>query len=339
MKAPFSALLLLFPIPAVALLAAGGDPGQWKILAGIPDPQFGCASAVVNGRLHVLGGATSAGGASNAHQVYDPATDTWTKKAPIPERSGWPAIAVYRDKIYLFGGDKKGIDASQSDRAFAYDPAADKWTELARLPAPRSYAAARTVGDFIYIFGARTLHRDRPDLSTYRYDPKGNTYTRLSDMPEGARFITQDTYNGFIYCVHGETANETYADGVLKYDIANDRWRKLNIPRINKTKWTLSQHSASISHGTKLFILGGKPPEGSRTPLATYFDMKTETFGLADPMPKGRCCGTSGVIGGTIYSAGGFWEVTEDVVVCRETWAYPIPETLPAKPPTSCCSN
>jgi N-acetylneuraminic acid mutarotase len=322
-----------------AAAAAPQEPSRWKVLAGIPDPQLGCGGAVLNGKFHVLGGATLAGGASDAHQVYDPATNTWTRKAPIPEKAGWPAVAVHDGRIYLFGGDRKGIDAQQSDRAFAYDPATDSWRELARLPAPRSYAAARAIGGAIYIFGARTLHSDTVDLTTYRYDPKRNTYTRMADLPEGARFITQGEYNGYIYCIHGETADETYADGVLKYDIARNAWSKLNIPRINKTKWTLSQHSANISFGSKLFILGGKPPEGKRTPAATFFDMAAERFGVADPMPKGRCCGASGVVDGTIYSAGGFWEQVEDVVVCRETWGYRIPKTLALKPAGGCCGN
>jgi len=78
--------------------------------------------------------------------------------------------------------------------------------------------------------------------------------------------------------------------------------------------------------GTKLFILGGKPPEGQRTNLATYFDMETETFGQIDPMPKGRCCGSSAVVNGKIYVSGGFWADVADVYDCTETWGYPLGE-------------
>jgi len=327
-------LTALINAPALTQQA---DAHKWKILADIPDPQIGFGSAVAGARLHILGGARGgAAGATNAHQVYDPATNTWTKKAPIPERLGWPAVAVYKGKIYVFGGDRQGIDAVQSDRAFAYDPGNDRWQELKPLPAPRSYAAAATVGEYIYIFGARTLRRDTLDLSTWRYDPRKNTYNRLADMPEGARFITQAPYDGFIYCIHGETANEIYADGVLKYDTRKNVWTKLDIPRVNKTKWTLSQHSASIFIGSKVFILGGKPPEARRTPMATYFDMATETFGVADPMPTGRCCGGAGIINGTIYLAGGFWERVSDVTECRETWAYSIPKSILD---SKCCGN
>ncbi len=303
--------------------SAAADQG-WTVLADIPHPQIGCAGAVLDNKLHIIGGATLVGGASSAHQVYDPATNTWTDKAPLPDKAGWPAIAVYNGKIYIFGGDKKGIDAKQTDRSFVYDPAKDAWTEIAPLPAPRSYAAATAVGEFIYVFGARTLTRDTADLSTYRYDPEDNTYTRMADLPEGARFITQGFYNGNIYVLHGETSKEIMADGVLQYDIVHNSWKKLNIPRIIKSKWTLTQHSSHVTQGTRLFVAGGKPPEAKRTPLVTYFDMQTKKFGQIHPLPAGRCCGAGGFINDTLYLAGGFWEEVDDLVTCKVTWGYRV---------------
>jgi N-acetylneuraminic acid mutarotase len=300
------------------------EENGWLLLADIPHPQIGCSGAVLDNKLHIIGGATLEGGASSDHQVYDPAVNSWTQKAPLPDKSGWPAIAVYKGKIYIFGGDNKGIDARQTARSFVYNPAADAWKEIAPLPAPRSYAAATAVGEFIYIYGARTLRRDKDDLSTYRYDPEENTYTRMADLPEAARFITQGYYNGNIYVLHGETSQEVMADGVLAYDIVHNSWKKLNLPRINKAKWTLTQHSTSVTLGTRLFVAGGKPPEEKRTPLVTYFDMQSKKFGQIRPLPDGRCCGSAGFIQGTLYLAGGFWEEVGDLVTCKVTWGRKI---------------
>jgi len=169
------------------------------------------------------------------------------------------------------------------------------------------------------------LPSEDADRTTYRYDPAANTYKRTADLPEGARFITQAHHKGSIYAVHGETDKEAMADGVLKYDIAKDVWVKLPIPRIEKRKWTLSQHSASISLGSRLFILGGKPAEGPRTSRATFFDMERQAFGELPRLPVGRCCGSAGVIDGTIFIAGGFWIVTGDVSTCKQTWSYAPP--------------
>lgn len=321
----------------------GADEGSrqeivvtWRILADIPTPRFGGAGAVVNNKLHMFGGVdmnphTPTGAltarAVELHHIYDPATDSWSPAAPMPDRKGWPAIAVYKGKIYLFGGDNKAIDASMTKTAWAYDPVADTYTDIAPLRHPRCYSYAVTVGDYIYIFGARTLRSDgSADRTTYRYDPATDTYKRMADLPEGARFIVHGSYNGCIYAVHGETDFETYADGVLKYDVAANKWTKLNIPRIEQRKWYLSQHSTHAAIGSRLFILGGMSKvTNERSDRATYFDMETETFGEVERMPSGRCCAVAGVINGKIYVAGGFWRVVEDVCECKETWGYPFP--------------
>ena len=310
--------------------------GRWKILADVPAPRFGGAGAVVNGKLHLFGGVnmnphTPSGAllarAVNLHHIYDPAANTWSAGAPMPDSKGWPAIAVYKGMIYLFGGDNKAIDVTMTDTAWIYDPQTDKYVNIAPLPHPRSYCYAVTVGDYIYIFGARTLRSDgKADRSTFRYDPATNTYKAMADMPEGARFIVHGSYNGYIYAVHGETDFETYADGVLKYDVAANKWTKLNIPRIEQRKWYLSQHSTHAAIGPELFILGGMSKvTNRRSARAAYFDMEKEIFGQVEPMPAGRCCAVAGVIDNKIYVAGGFWDVTEDVCDCKETWGYPFP--------------
>jgi hypothetical protein len=54
--------------------------------------------------------------------------------------------------------------------------------------------------------------------------------------------------------------------------------------------------------------------------------MATETFGEIERMPKGRCCGATGVIENKLYLAGGFWQRIRDVLECRETWGFPFPK-------------
>jgi N-acetylneuraminic acid mutarotase len=242
----------------------------------------------------------------------------------MPDKKGWPAIAVYKGKIYLFGGDNKAIDRSMTTTAWVYDPKTDTYRDLAPLPHPRSYCYAVAVGDYIYIFGARTLRSDgEADRSTFRYDPRRDTYTRVADMPEGARFIVHGCHNGCIYAVHGETDLETYADGVLKYDVATDKWTKLSIPRIEQRKWYLSQHSTNAAIGSKLFVLGGwSRVTDNRSDRATWFDMATEEFGEVARMPRGRCCGAAGVIDNKLYVTGGFWNWVDDVCECKETWVF-----------------
>ncbi len=292
---------------------------KWQILADIPVPQIGCSGAVLNKKFHVIGGCTIGGGASNAHQVYDPATDTWTKKAPLPDKAAWPAVAVWNGKIYIFGGDRKGINVESTARAFVYDPDKDAWTEIAKMPRVRTVCAATAVGDFIYIYGGMESRYADPMVECYRYDPEKDTYTRIADFPEpDAHFINQGYYNGKIYVIYGQRVidgkwgDTGYADGVLQYDIVHDTWIKQDVKRPIRSRWTLTQHSSHIVSGSRLIIAGGKPPgkwgdmPDLRTEKVWYLDMKTKQFGELPPLPEGRCCGAAGVIDGTLYVAGGF---------------------------------
>ena len=78
----------------------------------------------------------------------------------MPDKKGWPAIGVYRDRIYIFGGDNQAIDRSMTTESWVYNPQADTYKTITLLPHPRSYCYGVTVGDYIYIFGARTLRSD-----------------------------------------------------------------------------------------------------------------------------------------------------------------------------------
>ena len=88
---------------------------------------------------------------------YDPATDTWTKKKPMPLASHHVSFTEYRGKIYAFGGfvlPPAGPPAwVPIDNAWEYDPAADSWKALAPMPTRRGSPVAVTAGDRIYVIG------------------------------------------------------------------------------------------------------------------------------------------------------------------------------------------
>ena len=82
--------------------------------------------AVVNEKIYALGGASAGGPPVGANEIYDPATDSWTIKAPMPiPRMGF-GTAVWQDKIYVMGGGSNVTEV--------YDPAFDTWETRAQQP-------------------------------------------------------------------------------------------------------------------------------------------------------------------------------------------------------------
>ncbi len=111
------------------------DPSTnaWSIKAPMPTIRFAAAAGVINGILYVVGGDSSAPWSSlnptNIVEAYDPATDIWTTKAPMPTSRTQHCVAVMNGILYALGG--WGYDGNRNQVTYetveAYDPVSDTW--------------------------------------------------------------------------------------------------------------------------------------------------------------------------------------------------------------------
>ena len=123
----------------------------------MPTPREHVASAVVDGRVHVLGGRSpSLGLTATSHETYDPLANAWTAARPLPTGRSGIGAAVLAGRIHVLGGE--------ADRTFeqneAYDPLSDTWTTCAPLPTPRHGLGVVAVGDAIYVLAGGTRPAD-----------------------------------------------------------------------------------------------------------------------------------------------------------------------------------
>jgi hypothetical protein len=81
--------------------------------ASMHKARYNLIVAVVNGKIHAIGGDIGSGTGyqggfyffgyrnfSATNEEYDPVTNTWVLKAPIPTPRSLFATAVYQEKIY-----------------------------------------------------------------------------------------------------------------------------------------------------------------------------------------------------------------------------------------------
>lgn len=125
--------------------------GNWSTAAPAPTARNSAAGAVLDGKLHVIGGRTVNGGNTPVHEVYDPATDRWETAAPLPAPAAGPrgagglAAAVVNTALFAFGGewfDNSG--GGVYSQVWAYDAGADSWSEAGAMPTPRHGLGAVT---------------------------------------------------------------------------------------------------------------------------------------------------------------------------------------------------
>jgi hypothetical protein len=92
----------------------------------------------------------SGGPQSGAVDAYDPATNSWSSRAPLPTPRAYHAAALGADGlIYVVGGIGAGANVE------AYDPGTDTWRTVAPLPTPRYGLAAASSGGAVYAIGGQ----------------------------------------------------------------------------------------------------------------------------------------------------------------------------------------
>jgi len=76
---------------------------QWTTKDSMPTRRGGIGSAVLDGKIHVLGGESRAG-VFTEHEVYDPATNRWSTALPLPTGRHGLGVVSLGGKIYVIGG-------------------------------------------------------------------------------------------------------------------------------------------------------------------------------------------------------------------------------------------
>lgn len=138
--------LLLFSTTVLAQSPETGNRGVWRTLAPMPSARQEVATAVLNGKIYVIGGFTSAGASTNTVEVYDLQTNIWTSAASIPILNNHGTAAVAAGKLYAFGG--------VSNRVFVYNPQNNSWSEVASMNFQHgNTAAVAVINDKIYVAG------------------------------------------------------------------------------------------------------------------------------------------------------------------------------------------
>jgi hypothetical protein len=106
--------------------------GAWDTSSSTPIPSGvnRAASVLIDGRIHVVGGATAAG-SSAAVQVYDPSANTWHFTAPLPSPRSRHGAVMVSNKLYVVGGHGPGAAGEENK--------CDLWSlDLAKVNLPRA---------------------------------------------------------------------------------------------------------------------------------------------------------------------------------------------------------
>ncbi len=292
------------------------DPFQgqngWTEKAPIPTERVGACACVVENKIYVIGGYSTASGDFAVNEVYDPSTDTWQIKSPLPQPRGWPSCSVVNGIIYVIGGGYP----TATKRVDTYDPATNTWTRKADMLSVRRSAQACVVDGIIYNIGGN--HGvTQPSPACEAYDPLTDTWTAKTSMPTGGGNIAATVYNGSIYTFGGsENSKWTPFSHTFSYNPQTNTWAlKQNMP-------TARFGHQAITIGNKIFVIGGDN-NGSNPALDTLevYYPDSDEWVSREHMPIKNCFFAGTVVDDKVYILGGSndWGTGTGI---SQTWEY-----------------
>lgn len=192
----------------------------WRSPAQIPTGRFGHAAVTgADGKIYVWGGRTTTALLSSL-EVFDPATNTWSARAPMPVATTFMAGAALQDgRILSIGGYR--FEGGDVGSVYLYDPVANSWTTLSSI-APRSDAIAVTLQDGrVFLAAGAGLQSS----STALFDPSTMMWSSGTPLPT-ARELPQVAMSadGRVYVFGGSDGVSTYYDTVDVFDPTTRLW-------------------------------------------------------------------------------------------------------------------
>jgi N-acetylneuraminic acid mutarotase len=250
----------------------------------------------------VVAGVISCTGARNDFWEYDPASDTWTEKAPVGGGGrGLAAGFALGNRGYIGGGSTfcgniPGTTSGLGD-FWEYDPAYNTWSLKANIPGLlRESAVGFSIGEFGFIGGGiesgGALFPGGDLLSDlWRYAPSSNTWEQQAD------FVFPNPWLGFSI---GSKGYSLRGNALHEYDPNNtNTWTQK--PPFGGTGRTAA---VGFSIGTKGYITTGNDGFIFDNPLNDLwvFDQATGAWNQKADLPgPARMWATGFAIGGKGY--------------------------------------
>ncbi|MCW4054887.1 MAG: hypothetical protein NWE84_08245 [Candidatus Bathyarchaeota archaeon] len=212
----------------------------WTTKTSMPTARSGFGIAVYQNKIYCIGGTTGdsdnfVSGFTGVVEVYDPATDKWETKTPMPTPRADLCTDVVNGKIYCIGGKKYwGTDPFYQELNITevYDPARDVWTTKSPMPIPVLGAASAVLDGKIYIIGGSRHFQMGWELSTVVsnqvYYPEDDSWSTRAGLPTAESYAAAESTSGVTapkktYLLGG--ANQTnYSKDTYAYDSVDNDW-------------------------------------------------------------------------------------------------------------------
>lgn len=249
----------------------------------MPRTRYRHSSAILDGKIYLVGGRDVMDNILTDVDVYDIASDTWTtpfQLEPIMAKSDFGMFS-YNANLYMMGGYDSAYTASNS--TFKLDMSTLAVTELSNMVESRGDIYAERIGNVVVVTGGFT-HEDyfcQAKNSTERYDISQDSWVKMNDMNINRGDQALVALENYLFALGGEykitctgdaAESTTPADEVDVLDLSTAStttpWTKLDDIPDNRFRFTGEAHPPTDT----IYIFGGQK----------YYDVDCDCYAVSD---------------------------------------------------------
>jgi N-acetylneuraminic acid mutarotase len=299
-------------VSAIELRKGGPDVSyQWMDPASAPMARYEAAGVVVNDELYVLGGYRNQQIQATARcDMYDPATDTWTRIADMPEPLTHAGQAVHGTTIWLVGGFVGDNPGPGTAHVWKYNTLTNTWSRGPSLPVARGAGACAIIGDELHFFGGLDHANSSTNPVTVDYADhwvinlaNSTGWKPAAPLPNPRNHLAGIALNGFVYAIGGQHLwNEDHPlSEVDQYDPATDTWKKVkSLPK------PLSHISAAtLTIDGRIMVIGGATTGFNSVSDVSTYNPATNKWSHFSDLPSPRFTVVAGYADGVILASTG----------------------------------
>jgi N-acetylneuraminic acid mutarotase len=215
---------------SVAVEVYNPQTDTWERKQEMPVPRRQFGVGVVAGKIYAIGGYVlpqdrkpEEPGRVDLVKVYDPATNTWARRAKMPTKRDGFGVGVVNNHIYAIGGrgwPQVGPGGPFLKVIEEYDPKINRWRQKHEIPDLRLSFSTVVLDDVIYLIGGFIWQDRIPQyLSTVdTYNPATEEWRDIPPMPTPFIPFGAAVANGNIYVFGGRGENREHFTNVFVFD-------------------------------------------------------------------------------------------------------------------------
>ncbi len=303
-------------VPSVALTGEPPDGNKnpkpalrWQKAAASPFARVESPTAVIDGKMYLFGGFTDDLGASARVDVYDPATDTWTRKKDMSAGVTHLNPAVDGKTVWFAGGFKGKHPGPVTTEVWKYDLPTDTWAAGPPLPERRAGGGLAVVGRRLHYFGGYKADRDTNagDHWSLSLDG-GKEWDKEADLPDPRGHVSAAVLDGKLYALggdHGHDKTQVDVASCHRFDPATKKWSEIAGLPDGRSHF----ESSTIIHKGRILVVGGRcnssqPPRNVVGDLLEY-DPKADAWCVVGDLPEKVLAPSAALVGGRLVVTGG----------------------------------